>query len=86
MPWPWALAIACLDMRTGQVLNWPEPMADYPQNAFKLSAAKQVWSVWNLMTKPKTRSNAQGGMETNWTPEDIDWYAELEEMSGNARI
>ena len=74
MPWPWKAAGACLDLRTGQVVNWPWPNGDYARNEFALDAMYQVWRVAHLFHKP-TMLNGK----SNWTPEDVDLYAWLQE-------
>jgi hypothetical protein len=65
MPWPWALARACLDMQTGNVINWPRPQLDYDENAYTISAMLQVWRTWKLFYKPKA----------DWTADDVAFYA-----------
>ncbi len=79
MPWPWALTKSCLDLQTGTVINWPWPTADYTRNAYAIATMLEVWRVWQLFYKPKTRYGAKGQMKNNWTPADVDKFAWLQE-------
>lgn len=79
MPWAWTVAWACLDNRTGQVLNWPYPTKPLDYNQPVLDAAYAVWRVVHLFHKPQTRPGPRGSVESNWTPEDVDMFAWLEE-------
>jgi hypothetical protein len=81
MPWPWSIAIACLDLSSGQVLNWPLPTSDFEDNNYILKCAYEVWRVVHLHNKPKTTGKGKS-MKTNWTPHDVDYFAYLTE---NAR-
>lgn len=79
MPWAWSVATACLDLETGQVLNWPFPTSDYPRNEPVLEAAHRVWRAWYLFHKPKSRPGPGKTTVSNWTGTDIDFYDWLEE-------
>lgn len=81
MPWPWSISLACLDGPTGQVRNWPLPMADFAENEFILEACWRVWRVVHLHHKPKTTKVGKK-MRTNWTPQDVDLFAYLTENAG----
>lgn len=76
MPWPWKAATACLDFRTGTIINWPWPADDFTRNEFVLDAMYRVWRVWNLFHKPTMIAG-----KSNWTPEDVDLYAWLQEQA-----
>ena len=81
MPWAWTVAWSCMDIRTGQILNWPYPVKDIDLNLPLLEAASTVWREVHLYHKPKTRLGPNGQMENNWTPQDVDLYSWLEEES-----
>lgn len=72
MPWPWKLARTCLDLTTGQLIQYPANGA-YLENEFLIDAMNIVWRVWKLFYTPMSR---QVGDQTvsNWTPADIDLY------------
>lgn len=72
MPWPWKLARACLDLSTGQVIQYPTAGA-YLENEFLIDAMTFVWRVWALFNKPKHR-HENGQTVGNWTPADIDLF------------
>lgn len=81
MPWPWSIAVTCLDIATGQVINWPLPIRDFRENEFILEACWRVWRVVHLHHKPKSTKVGKK-MKANWTPVDVDLFAFLTENAG----
>jgi hypothetical protein len=81
MPWPWSIAVACLDMSTGQILNWPIPQGGFVDNEFILEACWRIWRVVHLHQKPRTRGSGKN-MKNNWTPSDVDLFAWLTDNAG----
>lgn len=73
MPWPWTLALDCLDMQAGRVLHWPV-QGDWGDNQFLCEAMRRVWRVVKLFHKPRTRTGKGGVVEANWDENDISLY------------
>lgn len=81
MPWPWTIASACLNLSTGQIVQYPLAGA-YRENAFVIDAMTMVWRVWKLFNTPMSKMVGDQ-VVTMWTGSDIDFYDWLNSNAWN---
>ena len=74
MPWPWVLCTHCMDMQSGNILNWPLGQ-DWERNAPVLAAMRDTWHGWLFHTRTNNPKH------TKWT----EWEVGYEEWLQNGR-
>ncbi len=72
MPWPWVLCTHCMDLQTGNILNWPLG-PDWEKNAPVLQAMRDTWQGYLFHVRTRDPKH------TKWTEWEVSYESWLQE-------
>lgn len=72
MPWPWLLCTHCMDLQSGNILNWPLG-PDWEKNAPVLQAMRDTWQGYLFHVRTSDPKH------TKWSEWEVSYESWLQE-------